>query len=61
MTRTEQQELDRLVQFPFGSLANAVLFLLEAEYVEQDEIEANRATLEYLQRAIELALEPKGE
>jgi hypothetical protein len=59
MKRDFERDLDRVAQIPFHSLVEGLLFLLEAEYVEPEEIEASRRSLEHLQNAIESALELK--
>lgn len=57
MNSALELEMEKALNLSFEALTNALLYVLEAEYVEAEDIAKNKATLDYLRSAITVALE----
>ena len=50
-------QVEKVLESDFDSIVNALLYVLEAEYVEQEDLVKSRTDLEYLRKAIGRALQ----
>jgi hypothetical protein len=50
-------QVEKVLECDFDSIVNALLYVLEAEYVDQEDIVKSRTDLEYLRKAIDRALQ----
>ena len=50
-------QVEKVLESDFDSIVNALLYVLEAEYVEQEDLVKSRTDLEYLRKAIARALQ----